>query len=286
MSTTRVITAALAAAAAATSVAVASAQTVYIGPTHPLGAPSTVSEHEIDVVVGAPAVAVQYPRELAPLVGTVPLDRSVAIGVQHAVPVIHDGDTVLSVSQGSLVAELARRQLAQQGVTDVTWVSYGDPVNTDGGLLTKIGPIPTFPRGVTEQPCGCQRTTYALEYDIIADAPDRPNPLSWANAVMGGIYEHNTYTAALVNQAVADGATVTTQYAGGTHVLIKAANLPLTRPLRQLGVPDPVVDRIDKVLRPMVDAGYDRGPAPRSVGKPAPRPHHTAKRAGVGRSGR
>jgi len=52
----------------------------------------------------------------------------------------------------------------------------------------------------------------------------------------------------------------TTNSAGGTTTYYLAPNpvLPLTDPLRLVGVPDPIVDQIDNVLRPVIDAGYDR----------------------------
>ena len=53
------------------------------------------------------------------------------------------------------------------------------------------------------------------------------------------------------------------------HNLIKRKNLPLTRPLRGIGTSvaddegdvavNRLVDRLDNVLRPVVDAGYDGG---------------------------
>ena len=48
----------------------------------------------------------------------------------------------------------------------------------------------------------------AIEYDLIADSPDNLNPLSWANAAMGAIYDHPTYSMDLVNQAAAEGRVV------------------------------------------------------------------------------
>jgi len=40
--------------------------------------------------------------------------------------------------------------------------------------------------------------------------------------------------------------------------LIPRPHLPLTQPLRDLGVKPEVVDRLDDTLRPIVDAGYSR----------------------------
>ena len=68
---------------------------------------------------------------------------------------------------------------------------------------------------------------------------------------------------------VSNGQVGTQAVAYYQHNLIKQKNLPLTRPLRDIGtaiaddqgdvVVNRVVDRLDNVLRPIVDAGYDGG---------------------------
>ena len=47
-----------------------------------------------------------------------------------------------------------------------------------------------------------------------------------------------------------------------TTYFVPTKNLPLTHPLRDIGIPDRVVDRIDQVVRPIVDAGYLRHDQP------------------------
>jgi len=54
---------------------------------------------------------------------------------------------------------------------------------------------------------------------------------------------------------------------GGTTstYLVPTKDLPLTEPLRRLGFPAKFVDKLDSILKPIVDAGYsrltpDRGP--------------------------
>jgi hypothetical protein len=62
--------------------------------------------------------------------------------------------------------------------------------------------------------------------------------------------------------------TETTNDLGGrtTSYLVPTKDLPLTQPLRQVGVPRSIVDEVDKHLRPVVDAGYKRNdPKPKSA---------------------
>ena len=126
--------------------------------------------------------------------------------------------------------------------------------------------------------------TVAIEYDLIADSPDNLNPVSWANAAMGAIYDHPSYSKELLDEADADGRVVSnaekwvqvsddgqtqTDLSYYQHNLIKQQNLPLTRSIRDIGTAvaddrgdvavNRLVDQIDNVLRPIVDAGYDGG---------------------------
>lgn len=237
------------------------------------------------------AYTVQYPRDLAPLVGTTTLDRSVAEGRDNALELIyaHGGGgnvTLAGVSQGAVLMFRTKQALIAGGYDPekITVSTFGDPVNPDGGLLSKLDRynirIPGF-TPATHTPGEGAYVTFAIEYDIIADAPDNLNPVSWANAVMGGVYDHATYSLDLVNEAGADNRIVsnadewyesqgdTQNVAYYQHNLIKQTNLPLTRPLRQIGtdiaddngdiVVNRAVDQLDNLLRPIVDAGYDGG---------------------------
>ncbi|MGI9126189.1 MAG: PE-PPE domain-containing protein, partial [Mycobacterium sp.] len=66
----------------------------------------------------------------------------------------------------------------------------------------------------------------------------------------------------------AQNITTTTNGQGGTTTtyLVPTEQLPLTMPLRQLGVPSGWVDSLDDGLRPIIDAGYK----PLNCGSPAP----------------
>ncbi len=297
--------AALASTAVITAFAVpAIADTYYYAAgTRQADQPSQTSPNEWRAFLGQShlpeAYTVQYPRDLAPLIGSATLDDSVDAGVADALALIarhDDGQRVVlvGVSQGAVVAARAKQALIadpDDGIdpTEITVVTFGDPVNPDGGLLAKLDrlniDIPGF-TPTTDVPGQGDYVTYVIEYDLVADTPDTLNPLSWANAVIGGVYDHATYSHDLIAEAAADGRVVTNTEEWYTvsdgqpgaqadayyqHNLIKQKNLPLTRPLRDIAtsiaddrgdlVVNRAVDGLDNLLRPVVDAGYDGGRA-------------------------
>jgi hypothetical protein len=271
---------------------------LYAGGTRQSGQPSQTSDTEWQAFLGAnhvpAAFTVQYPRDLAPLVGTKTLDRSVAEGVEAAVALVPenhtDGIYLVGVSQGAVVMAETKQALIANGVDPkrITVLTFGDPTNPDGGFLAKLDQwgigIPGY-TPVTHTPGQGGYVTFAIEYDLIADSPDNLNPVSWANAALGAAYDHPTYSKPLVDQALAEGRVVsnteewvevaddgqvsTQAEAYYQHNLIKQKNLPLTRPIRDIGTSvaddqgdlavNKLVDQLDNVLRPIVDAGYDGG---------------------------
>lgn len=267
---------------------------LYAGGTHGSGQPSHTSETEWQAFLGAgqltPVYTVQYPRDLAPLVGDTTLDDSVDDGVEEALRLIqlHDEGAsiyLVGVSQGAVVMARTKQELIAQGFdpTEITVFTYGDPTNADGGFLAKLDAwninIPGF-KPVTHTPGEGAYVTVAIEYDLIADSPDNLNPVSWVNAALGAAYDHSSYSLDQLNAAGENGVVSETEqwYADPDdtqavayyqHNLIKQKNLPLTRPLRDFGtavaddqgdvVVNRAVDRLDNVLRPIVDAGYDGG---------------------------
>ncbi len=276
--TTAVVTTVATCALCITPTAQAAAVSFYLGGTRQNGQPEAVSQGEAEAYTGDPAaIPILYPRDLAPLVGTKSLDRSVAEGRaalhQQADPYIGsqvDQVRVVGVSQGAVVAQLAKKDWAttDPGATNVSFLTFGDPTNTDGGVLGKIPSRIKLPGYFTpvraDDDTPFDTTTVAIEYDLIADAPDRPNALSWVNAAMGAIYYHSTYTGDMAERT--EGVVITTNppnSKGGTttHVLVKTPDLPLVQPLRNMGVDEDVVEAIEKPLKKIVDAGYqgDRG---------------------------
>jgi hypothetical protein len=270
----------------------------YAAGTRQSDKPSQTSADEWKAFLGPDhdpeAYTVQYPRDLAPLIGEKTLDDSVGEGVENALGLIAtfgggNPVTLVGVSQGAVVMYRTKQALiadTTDGVepSEITVVTFGDPVNPDGGFLSKLDrwniTIPGF-KPSTHTPGDGGYVTFAIEYDLIADSPDNPNPVSWANALMGAAYDHPSYSLDLINEADAENRIVSNteewyQAPGDAqavayyqHNLIKQKNLPLTRPLRDIGTEiadddgdvrvNRAVDRIDNLLRPVVDAGYDGG---------------------------
>ncbi|WP_422749907.1 PE-PPE domain-containing protein [Mycobacterium sp. WMMD1722] len=103
-------------------------------------------------------------------------------------------------------------------------------------------------------------------YDGLADFPDRPdNLLSVANATVASAIVHTpaafTGPGDVPPQNIRS--TVNSRGARTTTYLIPVNHLPLTLPLRYLGLSGAFVDQIDSVLQPIVDAGYSRYDDPR-----------------------
>ena len=231
---------------------------------------------------------VRYPAQLWPIQGKLTLDESVAVGVANldAALAASDGPvTVVALSQGAVVVNYEKRALMAQPSppSDISFVTIGDPTNSDGGLLAKLPhmhiPIldATIPRAPIETPY--DTTEIVHEYDGFADFPDNPlNLLADLNAVAGVIYEHPNKSGVDLTDP-RNVVTSSTNSLGGTttHILLPTDELPLTRPLRALGVPDQIVDRLDRPLRKIINSAYEGerpkpGTAASSTGAPpAPR---------------
>lgn len=212
-------------------------------------------------------VGVEYPAQLWPLRGKLTLDQSVAVGVANldAALAASDGPvTVVGLSQGAVVVNYEKRALMEQPdpPADISFVTIGDPTNSDGGLLAKLPHVhipildATIPRPPIETPY--DTTEIVHEYDGYADFPDNPlNLLADLNALAGVIYLHpNKGGVDLTDPR--NVVTTSTNSLGGTttHIVVPTDELPLTRPLRALGVPDKVVDKLDKPLRKIINTGY------------------------------
>lgn len=234
-----------------------------------------------------------YPRDLAPLIGGVPLDTSVRRGVVNLSAVVVDGDTVTGLSQGAVVAQIVKARLDADpnGTKNIRFITYGDPSNTDGGLLGKL-PIglPGFVTPVrANNETRYDTTTVRQEYDIMADAPDNINPVSWVNAALGGMYNHHRYTAEMATRPD-NVVTTRTNSKGATQTDILVRNrgyVPIVRALHDVGVLDTRhANQVNPWVRAVVDAGYNRpkAPAAKPASTPAtdtPAPQPVAQRQGT-----
>lgn len=213
-------------------------------------------------------------------------------------------------SQGAIAVAYEKKRIMslpadQRPATDrLTFVTIGDP--TGPGGIMRFLPFAVPLLNLT--PIIPPDTEYDSvivngEYDGWGDFPDRPwNLISLANALLGIAYVHGRYEVTpggLDLTAVPAGdITVTTNSLGGTTTsyLIPTPNLPLVQPLRDIGVPAPIVDALQNSLKPIVDAGYVRNdpkptaaqavttPGGRGAAVVAPRPQRATPASATGRA--
>lgn len=225
---------------------------------------------------GTSATVVDYPATVGPLwgFGAPDGDRAIAAGRAnlHAaiMTAVAGGDAVVvtGLSMGTMVIEQELAHLATATDAPPTgrlkFVLFACPSR---GLASVPAPGIRIPFvGYTPRPIPesqYDRTVVFTRYDGWADFPDRSwNLLAVANAVMSflGRDDRLHTPTALADPSRAVVVSNTTNARGGTTTtyMIPTANLPLTDPLRRIGVPKFVTDQVDKVLRPVVDAGYSR----------------------------
>jgi hypothetical protein len=225
------------------------------------------------------SVALDYPGQLGLVSGPGALttDQSTKLGQKLLHELILDeldkGEpvAVAGISEGTLVIE---RELAYlQSLSDdeapsrdvLTFYVFGDMLRGLGQMYLPGVTIPFF--GETFHPVPETRYDTVVvneEWDGWANPPDRPwNPLAVINAVMGAVYtvngknDHSQTALDSMDDAVLVSQ-VTSKTLGGTTstYVVPRTQLPITRPLLQLGVPRKVVDEIDKMLMPLIRAGY------------------------------
>ncbi|MBX8685899.1 PE-PPE domain-containing protein [Mycobacterium sp. 20091114027_K0903767] len=211
------------------------------------------------------------------------LKRSEAIGAGYLLQAIAStptGDkvTIIGVSQGTQVAEIARTEMAKlsnyvANARNYEFILIGDPYQPNGGLLSRLagwsdlpvlGDMFPFGRpGPSDSPF--KTTFYQNQYDGVADFPAYFNVLSIANSLAGMAFGH-AFPGYVLEHPDAPN-TVTTQVGNTTYVTLPQY-LPLLAPLR---IPASVigaerfVDALDPVLRVFVEMGYDRTADPSRV---------------------
>ncbi|WP_205765440.1 PE-PPE domain-containing protein [Mycolicibacterium austroafricanum] len=224
---------------------------------------------EQGIIIDPNPVGVTYPADIWPLRGELTLDQSVAVGVANLGAALAESSgpvVVVGISQGAVVVNYEKSALVAQAdphpPQDLVFVTIGDPTNRDGGILAKLPhfriPIldATIPKAPVETPYDTIEIVH--EYDGYADFPDNPfNLLAVLNAVAGIIYEHPNKSGVDLSDP-RNIVTISTNSLGGTttHILVPTDDLPLTRPLRSLGIPDKYVDEVDVPLRWIINTGY------------------------------
>lgn len=216
-------------------------------------------------------VLVDYPSAMWPVTGLedMPFGESVAIGaanIRTAVRSTSGRVIVAGVSQGAVAVQSAMAILTEDPATpeDTVFILIADPnlalFQPHGELLPVFDYVP--------QPLPETRFDVIVvinEYDGWADPiADPTNMLTVANALMAMQYVHPFAQNSDLSTVPPQNISVHVNSQGGitTTYLVPTVQLPLTMPLREWGTPDPVVDRIDDTLRPLIDAGYDREAPP------------------------
>jgi hypothetical protein len=216
---------------------------------------------------------VPYPGTIGPFsgIGTPTLGQSVSEGTTNLDTAIHNTSgpiLVIGVSQGALAVDAEQAKLENDPnappPSQLSFLVIADPQR--GGVFSVL-----FPPGFTipivdytiQAPVESRYNTvvFTNEYDGVADFPDRPwNLVAVANAIAGAVYLHASTSSLNPYTIPPQNITVITNSRGGTTTtyLNPAEHLPLTQPLRDIGVPTQVTNEIDSVLRPIVDAGYSR----------------------------
>ncbi|MGE2716632.1 PE-PPE domain-containing protein [Mycolicibacterium litorale] len=200
---------------------------------------------------------------------------------------------VVGFSQGGNAASDVVAQLEKDGydASKVTFVMVGNGARNDGGLWARLPagvyvPLIGLSFGASTNPAPSndpkapQIILVSKQYDGASDVPKYVlNPLAWANAVTGFLYVHNGYYQDVdisdldvnedgrisdeeiaAQQAIDPDKYIITKNGNITDVLIRneVGDLPLTRPLRDLGVPQEVIEALDPLLRAIIETGYDR----------------------------
>lgn len=225
------------------------------------------------------SVGLDYPGQLGPVSGPGALttDQSTKLGQQLLHQLILDqlqkGEpvAVAGISEGTLVVERELAYLQSLGEDQapsreaLTFYVFGDMLRGLGQMYLPGVTVPLF--GQTFGPVPETRYDTVVvneEWDGWANPPDRPwNPLAVINAVMGAVYtvngtnDHSQTALDSMDDAVLVSQ-VKSETLGGTTstYIVPRTQLPITRPLLQLGVPRNVVDQIDKMLMPLIRAGY------------------------------
>ncbi|MDX1890423.1 PE-PPE domain-containing protein [Mycolicibacterium sp. 050158] len=225
---------------------------------------------------GTTPVAVSHPGQLGVVSGpgAMTTDESTALGRQY----LHDaimaqlqkGEpiSVAALSEGTLVVDAELAYLARDPnappARDITFYVFGDMLRGLGQTYLRGITIPIFGQTFGPVPESQYDTIVVNEqWDGWANPPDRPwNALAILNAVMGALYtvnganDHSQSALDSVSDAVKVSQVTNSRGGTTTTYVIPRDNLPMTRPLRQLGIPDWAVDDLDRLLMPLIAAGY------------------------------
>lgn len=220
---------------------------------------------------------VSTPEHFWPATGMtdISFDTSVARGVlslNNAILATPGEKVVVGYSQSANIATREKRNLADlraQGATvpsaeELSFVLVANPNRPNGGILARFGGLYIPILGVSFDGATpddeYETIDIAREYDLIADFPKYPlNLLADLNALFGYFYLHPNYGSSVIN--LNDPSTYQSHTSGNTtYYLVHSEHLPLLQPLRDIGIPAPLLDLVEPTLRVLIDLAYDRTP--------------------------
>jgi len=221
-------------------------------------------------------IPVTTPEQFWPFTGSEDMhfDLSVLDGTQvigEAITAQRDPAVVFGYSQSAVIATAAKQRLADSAarggnVPQVSFVMLANPNRPNGGLHARFTGAFIEKLGWTFTPAAPTDTSFttidvARQYDFFADFPNYPlNIFADANAVVALFYGAHDYSRVSLNPADPgyDPNTVVQQWGDTTYYFIPTAQLPLLRPLRDIGADPLLMDAIEPAMRVLVEAGYDR----------------------------
>jgi diacyltrehalose acyltransferase len=183
----------------------------------------------------------------------------------------------VGLSEGALVLGAEQSRLAGDATApppdQLSFSYFGDPAGNHAfgkGVLTALFKPGTYVPIIdytVSPPVESQydTTKVVAAYDGVADYPDRPdNFLAMLNAAMGAALVHTAVAFTGPEEVPPQNIRTTTNSEGATTTtyLIPNKQLPLTLPLRYLGMNAADVDRLDATLQPIIDEGYVRNDNP------------------------
>jgi hypothetical protein len=202
---------------------------------------------------------------------------------------------VLGYSQSAFIASLFAESLGQDAaggapIPPTTFIQIGNTNIPNGGLMARfngLGLTPWTP--VVSSPTATGSLTYEVlrQYDPFSDFPAYPlNLLAVVNSLMGYLLHFTlpisgsppwlTPVINILNRLITPISLnpespnyvepVVSRYQDTVYLFVPTAELPLLDPLRWIGLSS-VADALDPVLRPLIEAGYDRTA---SLGVPTP----------------
>lgn len=223
---------------------------------------------------GSTAQVVEYPASMGLLSAsfTAPVvDAAVEMG-RAALDTQIKGETadgepavVAALSEGTLVINRELANLATDPkAPPADKLSFAMFANPETGLFNIYLPTGAHLPVVDYTSQDLPESQYDLsvvfhQYDAWADPPDRPwNPAAVVNTLFGLAYFHDDTSVAATSDVVEISSVTSTLGGTTTTYMIPSPTLPMLIPLRQIGVPTPIVDALNSALKPVVDAGYSR----------------------------